>query len=975
MSSAKTTSAELYTSTSIKGVREIAWSDASSLQACEDHIKASRQKYRAVAGVIRCICRALKAKNLQPCCQVQSTRRVSNSRSGNSERVKTTRQCSRETSTVGGSKGCCDEDKIEIAQASSCCAQNTKLERQSSCSRPRKAAVQSQCCAAQADVSVKEVRNRGDLEKGGESTEKVVLSISGMTCSSCELSLHRTLASLSEVDNIQVSLILARATFDLDVNQKSVDQVITHVQRTTDFTCEPVATKARQIDVLHPNGAKALLQQQPPGGVELMKAKSRGSQVISIQYDPEIIGARDIVGTGFDQPLQLAPQEGPESLSAGLHEIRKDGLMTMISCLLTIPVLILAWAPLPSHPITYGAVSLALATIIQVVVTGPLYVVAFKKLFFSRLLEVEFLIVLSTTAAYVFSLVAFAYEVDGHPLRTGEFFETSTLLVTLIMIGRLISSWSRQRAAESISLRTLQTSLAILLQPESKTEYEIDVRLLQYGDEFICKPETRLVTDGIVISGTSEVDESMITGESKPVPKEAGTPVVAGSMNGSGLLHVRVSRLPGDNTISTIADMVDEAKMTKAKSQDMADRCAGYFVPVVLLITAVTFIGWISFDVAQRGYSSSQAAEDAIIYAMAVLIVSCPCAIGLCVPMVIVIAGGVAAKHGVVFKTGHSIEIARNVNHVVFDKTGTLTTGTLSVVSEDLPSGKEDIKSLILGLVANSKHPVSAAVAKYLQDQGTLPQHLEEVTSLPGKGMEGIIGARRISAGNSRWLHLEQHSQVTSVSSRSLTTFCVMLDSQLVAVFGLKDTVREDSYGIIFELKKRRISVSIVSGDDRGAVEDIATGLGIPPSHVRARCSPQDKVGYLKQIMKDKHAMVMFCGDGTNDAPALAQADIGVHINEGSEVAQSAADAVLIRPALGGILCFMDLSREAVRRIKFNFCWSFIYNLFAVLLAAGLFVKWHLPPQYAALGELVSVLPVIGIALHLRLVKLSGYGN
>ncbi|KIW14905.1 copper-translocating P-type ATPase [Exophiala spinifera] len=796
-----------------------------------------------------------------------------------------------------------------------------------------------------------------------------------MTCSSCELSLYRTLASLSAVENIQVSLILARATFDIDLSQKSVDQVIAHIQRTTDFTCERIATKARQIDVLHPNGAKALLRQQLPCGVDLIRSRSKGSQIVSIQYNPELIGARDIVGTSFDQPLQLASEKDSKSFSGGLKEIRKDSLMTLISCLLTIPVLILAWAPLPKHAVAYGAVSLALATIIQVVVTGPFYMVAFKKLFFSGLLEVEFLIVLSTTAAYVFSVVAFAFEVKGEPLRTGEFFETSTLLVTLIMIGRLISSWSRQRAAESISLRTLQTSKALLLQPESKSEYEIDARLLHYGDVFVCKPETRLVTDGIVISGTSEVDESMMTGESKPVTKEVGTAVMAGSMNGGGLLHVRVSRLPGDNTITTIADMVDEAKMAKAKSQDIADRVAGYFVPVVLLITTVTFIGWISFDVARRDYSPSYAAEDAVIYAMAVLIVSCPCAIGLCVPMVIVIAGGVAAKHGVIFKTGHSIEIARNVNHVVFDKTGTLTTGTLSVVSEDLPCGKEHTKSLILGLVAHSKHPVSAAVAKHLKDRGTLQQDLDEVTSIPGKGMEGIIGTRRISAGNSRWLGLEQHREVRNVLSNGLTTFCVMLDSDLVAVFGLKDTVREDSRSIVLELEKRRISISIVSGDDQVAVEDIAINLGIPLSHVRARCSPQDKVGYLKDIMQDKHAVVMFCGDGTNDAPALAQAHIGIHINEGSEVAQSAADAVLIRPALRGILCFMDLSREAVRRIKFNFCWSFIYNLFAVLLAAGLFVKWHLPPQYAALGELVSVLPVIGIALHLRLVKLNGYEN
>jgi Cu2+-exporting ATPase len=471
----------------------------------------------------------------------------------------------------------------------------------------------------------------------------------------------------------------------------------------------------------------------------------------------------------------------------------------------------------------------------------------------------------------------------------------------------------------------------------------------------------------------------MVTGEANPVEKNAKSSVIAGSVNGSGILKVRVSRLPGDNTISAIAGMVDEAMLSKPRTQELADQVAGYFVPVIVIITVITLVIWVAVGVAVRKQSAGNAVGQATTFAIAVLIVSCPCAIGLAVPMVIVIAGGVAAERGVIFKTAGAIESAYRTSHVIFDKTGTLTQGKLYVSSEEYVSDPEgETTAILLGLVSNIKHPVSAAVAKHLKIQGIVAASVDDIKTVAGKGVEGSWNGLAICAGNSRWLHVESDPKVQSLLSQDFSVFCLLIDNQLRAIFGLKDSLRPDAPATISALKARDIAISIVSGDDEGAVLSVASKLGIPATNVKSRCTPTDKQEYVKKLMEDmslsskrntkakESKVVLFCGDGTNDAIALAQASIGVHMNEGTDVAQCAADVVLMRPSLGGILVLMDLSRAAVRRIVFNFAWAFVYNLFAILLAAGAFVKGRIPPAYAGLGEIVSVLPVILIALQMK---------
>jgi Cu2+-exporting ATPase len=822
-----------------------------------------------------------------------------------------------------------------------------------------------------------------DVEKAFTSGEKehVILSISGMTCTGCETKLVRTLGTHPVVKNLKTSLVLSRAEFDI-VGAASVVEVMKHLERTTEFKCERVANNGSNLDLIPPDGdAVAFVNQPWPKGVTEVRVTDKNT--VNVSFDGKIVGARDLVNHGWGVgPIDLAPPRPDLTLEAGSRHVRHVGHMTLLSACLTVPVLIMAWAPLPEHKIEYGSASLALATVVQFVIAGPFYPKALKSFIFSRIIEMDFLIVLSTSAAYIFSVVSFGYLVSGQPLSTGEFFETSTLLVTLIMVGRWVGALARQKAVESISIRSLQTSTAVLVNGDEETE--IDARLLQYGDVFKVVPDSRIPTDGTVVSGSSEVDESMITGESRPVEKHAKSPVIAGSVNGSGMLLVRLTRLPGDNTISTIAGMVDEAKLSKPKIQDLADRVAGYFVPVVVALTITTLVIWIAIGVAVRQQPGKEATIEAITYAIAVLIVSCPCAIGLAVPMVIVIASGVAAERGVIFKSADSIEVAYKTSHVVLDKTGTITEGKLSVCREWYAGDDQNAtKSLLLGLVGSIKHPVSAAIATHLKAQGVSPSPVFEPKTLVGKGVEGVAkeSGSLLQAGNSRWLNLGSDPEVQSTLSQGYTAFCFTIAGSVAAVFGLEDAIRPDAASTVKALLERGISVHIISGDDDGAVRSVGTQLNIAETNIRSRCTPSEKQAYIQALLEDitspehtaknKKPVVIFCGDGTNDAVALAQATIGVHMNEGgTDIASSAADVVLMRPKLAGILTIIVVSRKSIRRIAFNFGWSFVYNLFAVLLASGAFVNARIPPEFAGLGELVSVLPVIAAATLLRWSKI-----
>ncbi|RDA86596.1 hypothetical protein CP532_5978 [Ophiocordyceps camponoti-leonardi (nom. inval.)] len=927
---------------------------------CDSHRQYARERYGTTLEALGCICRALLALGQESCCRTSSLK----GKSG----VKP---------TSASAESCCASGRAERPSSFESKARTRKM---AACTRslnsaPDVCAGQS-CCQSVKAVSVDNV----DIEEPPKATETtnppltiadpenqtagvehVVLCMSGMTCTGCETKLNRTLAIVTGVKGLKTSLVLSRAEFDVDLHLTTVEDVMKHLERTTEFECERITSSGSSIDVVVPgDDTSAFIARDWPEGVTDMTLVK--GNVVRVSFDPTVVGARDLATNTLGQGLELAPLQGDQSLEAGNKHVRHVGLMTILSSILTIPVLIMAWAPLPPREIVYASASLALATIVQVVVAGPFYPKALKALVYSRVIEMDLLIVLSTTAAFVFSVVSFGYLVAERPLSTGLFFEASTLLVSLIMVGRYVAALARQKAVESISFKSLQNQTALLV--DGSEEREIDARLLQYGDYLKVLPDTRIPTDGTVVTGTSEVDESMLTGESRPVDKRAKSNVIAGTINGSGVMVVRLNRLPGDNTITTIAAMVDEAKLSKSNLQRLADRVASMFVPVVVALTVVTFAVWLVVGVKVQGKTGSEASVKAITCAMAVLIVSCPCAIGLAVPMVVVIASGVAAEKGIIFKSAEAIELAYRASHVVFDKTGTLTQGKLSVICENWLVDEHTWRPFLLGMVSNSRHPVSEAIAKYLQGRGVTAVSIPDVISLPGCGLEAEINGHMLRAGNSRWAKVTYHALVQSTLVQGHTVFCLSVDDKLAAVFGLEDPLRDEAAEAVASLQLRGITLHLVSGDDDQAVLGAATRLGIPHDKTRSRSSPGDKQAYVQGLVQD--GIVVFCGDGTNDAVALAQASVGVHMNHGSDVAQCAADVVLVRPDPARILSMMDLSRRAVRRIVFNFAWSFVYNTLAVLLASGALVRFRVAPQYAGLGELVSVLPVVAAAVLLR---------
>ncbi|KAL0472949.1 E1-E2 ATPase domain-containing protein [Neurospora intermedia] len=843
-----------------------------------------------------------------------------------------------------------------------------------------------------------------DVEKGLSGYEHVVLIIEKMCCGQ---ELHQVAANIQAIRNLKVSVPHKQVDFDVNLGLASAADVIEQIQRSTTWKCERVIEEACSLDIVTENPTEFAHKPLPMGVAQVSIIDKK---IVRIYYDPKVIGARDLVQSGFGgPPLTLAKSSVDQNMTAGWKNVRHLFVMTMLSWILTIPVLVLTYLPQSGkRMISYGYASLALATLVQIFVAGPFYREALSPLIKSGAINMEFLVVLSTTTAYIFSVVSFALLVCGRPLSTGQFFETSTLLVTLIMVGRFLAAFAQHKAVASVSkVKSLQSHVALLVDEDGSNEKEIDARLLQYGDYFKVVPGAKIPTDGIVVEGDSEVDESMITGESRPVVKTEGSEVIAGTVNGSGALRVRLTTVPGNNTISVIMTMVHKAKVAKTKIEGIADRVAGYLVRAVLCLTGITLIIWCVVGVKVHKLHAADAIVQALTYAITVLIVSCPCAIGLAVPMVNTMVSGLAGDRGILFKSLNAVEIARTTSHVVLDKTGTLTKGELDVHDVHFMESDSNTssKSLLLGLLHDIKHPAAASVSTYLLSMGVTPEVITHQKALPGRGVEGHSPSGQVlRAGNSRWLGLEADPTVQRILSQGYTAFCFTIDGTLAAIFGLHDTLRPETPSVIAQLRQRGISIHIISGDDDLAVRSVARQLDIPEHCIRSRCKPEEKEAYINRLLippppsarthsffscflsppkPAKPPAVLFCGDGTNDAIALARATVGVHMAAGSAsndnvaVAEAAADVVLIRSNLTGILTLLDMSEKAIHRIKFNFGWSFIYNVFAILLAGGLFEVVRsggvrIPPQYAGLGELVSILPVLGGSLTLRWARFAG---
>ncbi|KAL1388475.1 E1-E2 ATPase-domain-containing protein [Phyllosticta capitalensis] len=901
------------------------------------------------------------------------------------------------------------------------------------------------------------VADESDLERGSPVYEHVKISVGGMTCSGCENRLRKALERIPALKDIKTDLVLMQAQFRVDLARTSVDDVLAEVRHMTPYSVERLASESEErfLDVIVDSPRDVNQNNLPDGIVDVEqhgKENKNGKTTMRITFGPNASHHRNLLEKlGLQDPI-LAPIPLPSSVAVGRKQLDKEMYYFSLAAVLTIPVLILAWAPIHARRLVKESISLVLATIVQLVAAWEFYPSAIKTLYYTRTPDMDLLIVLSTSSAYVYSIVAFGLIHTGHDISKNSFFETSALLITLIRLGRFISELAKQKATESVSIRSLQTPHALLLLKNRTESKELDVRLLQQGDVFRVPPHTRIPTDGVVVYGGSQVDESMMTGESKPVAKGIDSQVTAGTVNLDGQLDVALSRTYWDNSISEIGTLVENAELSKPKLQAIADRVARFFVYAIVALSLTVFTVWVCVGKFVLKQESKNAVSKSIQYMIATLIVSCPCAIGLAVPMVIVIASSVAAKNEVIFRNPAVIEIAKDVKHIIFDKTGTLTKGEITVTHEAFFLERSAVTlPHLLGLVSNNRHPVSRALVRHLEAKGVRTgTTYDSSVVIVGGGIEGRVKADEkdlvVRAGNLSFLGLEDTAQVksfkaslpspskaTDPSSTNLagdlesSFFGVTLDGSLVALFALTDVLRPEAPHVVSSLRKQGVAVHILSGDDARAVSRVAQILGIPASQALARCSPAGKQAYVARLQEEggsvaasgaphhdhdghdehdhdheahedhghdhsdhaetseKHhgaskkrrgAIVGFVGDGTNDAVALTQADVSIVVgcalgstsSTTSDIATSSASIVLLRGDLCGVLTALAISRRAVQRILFNFTWAVVYNVLAILLAAGALSTKNvsIPPEFAGLGEIVSVLPVVLIAFTLQ---------
>ncbi|KAH7196386.1 E1-E2 ATPase-domain-containing protein [Fusarium flagelliforme] len=790
-----------------------------------------------------------------------------------------------------------------------------------------------------------------DIEHGAN-LETIGFLVSGMDCTSCADKLMRIFANTAGVSSAQVNFVMGKGEFNVDNSITNAESVLSFVSGASGFVLRKIIGGNYFLDVLVSKPQIKGLVDSPPRGVTDVQALDK--KTVRLSYEPTTIGARDLMEQVKDRCNGLAEPRGDAQLENSRRRLWDQLAKTLLAAALTIPVAVVSWSEDIVDDKTEGIISVVLGTLVQAIAIPEFYRPALAALWYSRTVEMDMLVVISITAAYVYSIVAFSFEMAGNPLDEGQFFETSTMLITLILAGRLIAAFARVQAVSAVSLRSKQNNTAVLITKEG--DIDIDARLLQYGDVFKVLPHSRVPTDGIVISGKTEVDESMLTGEALPVVKQKGSDLIAGTVNGDGTVTVQLTRLPGKNTVTDIAQLVEEAANSTPKIQDLANKVAGWFVPAMGTIAVLVLVIWVACGIEVLDYSAGKSVGNAITFAVATLAVACPCALGLAVPMVLVVAGGIAARGGVIIKSADTTEGARKTTDAVFDKTGTITEAELTVSEQvNLKGNLSDNLALAKALVSGSKHPVSAAIEKYLTVKA-MPD-VVNVHAIPGAGVEAGYLDSTLRAGNARWTQAEQLEDVSRLQNSGLTTLVVTRDSIPLIVFGMSAQIRPEAVQVIRELKSRNISVHLVSGDQIKAVQAVAASVGISPDNVIGERTPPEKRDYVAALM-DQGRRVIFCGDGTNDAIAVAQANVGVRMGSTSDVTQDAADVVLLN-GLEGIPFLLDISKVGFQRMYFNFVWSAVYNILAITMASGAWVKFRIPPRYAGFGEMVSVVPVV----------------
>ena len=747
-------------------------------------------------------------------------------------------------------------------------------------------------------------------ERERTTTERIDLPIGGMNCAGCAATIEKALRGLAGVESANVNFATARAT---------------------------------------------------------------------VVFDPRTIGPADIEKTIVSAGYEVIHETGEEGRDAerAAREREYRRLQREFWTGLALSLVIFIGSSLhffPWLPRFLGSPWLlwALATPVQFWIGHRFYRGAWAALKHGRA-DMNTLVAVGTSAAYFYSAAATLFPgfFEAGGMKPAVYFDTSAVIITLILFGRMLEARAKGRTSEAIKkLIGLQPKTARVVRGGS--EVDLPVKDVAVGDLVIVRPGERIPVDGLVVQGRSAVDESMITGESLPVEKKTGDEVIGATINKTGSFTFRTTKVGRDTVLARIIKLVEEAQGSKAPIQRLADVIAGYFVPAVIAIAILTFAAWIAFG-------PSPALSFALLNFVAVMIIACPCALGLATPTAVMVGTGKGAENGILIRGGESLEMAGRITTVVFDKTGTLTKGEPAVTDlfAAAPFSEEDVLRLAGSAERVSEHPLAEAVLKKAGDRGVVLSQATDFRALEGLGLEAVVEGRAVLIGSvklmaGRGIGIPSQEAGTDVlSGEGKTPVFVAVDGRFAGFLAVADTLKDDSLRAVERLKQLGLDVVMLTGDSRRTAEAIARRAGI--AAVVPELLPSGKVEEIRKLQGAGKRVAMV-GDGINDAPALAQADLGIAIGTGTDVAMEAADITLMKDDLAGVPQAIELSRRTIRTIKQNLFWAFIYNVIGIPIAAGVLYPFFgvlLNPMIASAAMAMSSVSVVSNSLRLRRVRLE----
>ncbi|MET3688115.1 Cu+-exporting ATPase [Priestia megaterium] len=800
--------------------------------------------------------------------------------------------------------------------------------------------------------------------------KEATLQIMGMTCAACSNRIEKGLKKIEGVKEANVNLALERSTIIFDPSKTSPQAFEEKIEKLgygvvsekaefaiTGMTCAACSTRIEK-------------------GLNKLEGVTKASvnlalETASVEYSPSQIAPQDItqrvekLGYG----AKLKSEEKEEEQSYREKELSKQKGKFWFSFILSVPLL---WAmvshftftsfiPLP-HMLMNPWVQLALATPVQFVVGKQFYVGAFKALR-NKSANMDVLVALGTSAAYFYSLYSSLKSLGSSAHTAQLYYETSAILITLILLGKLFEANAKGRSSEAIKkMMSLQAKTAVVIRDGA--EVEIPVEEVQKGEVIFIKPGEKVPVDGEIIEGQSALDESMLTGESVPVDKNIGDKVIGATLNKNGFLKIKATNVGRETALAQIIKVVEEAQGSKAPIQRLADYISGIFVPIVVGIALLTFFVWYIW-IAPGEFA------PALEKLIAVLVIACPCALGLATPTSIMAGSGRAAEFGILFKGGEHLEATHKIDTILLDKTGTVTNGTPELTDVRIAQGYEENE--LLQLVASaerlSEHPLAQALVAGIKNKGIEIQDPLSFEAIPGYGVKATVQERELLVGTRKLMN--QHKvnintaleEMTNLEREGKTAMLVALDGKYAGILAVADTIKATSKEAVSRLKEMGLEVIMITGDNRQTAQAIAMQAGI--EHFIAEVLPEGKAEEVKKLQRQGKQVAMV-GDGINDAPALALADIGMAIGTGTDVAMEAADITLMRGDLMSIADAIEMSRKTISNIKQNLFWAMGYNTLGIPIAAvGLLAPW-----VAGAAMAFSSVSVVLNALRLQRVRL-----